>query len=210
MKIYVPTKAIIDSLFIAQDKEDGKLYLAFYIKGRDSAPFICNDYWFDFREIDVNLENYRFYLFTTELFNRLLAYIKYEKDVKNGLKQFLIYLYRRANLANFHSISYKDLKNNNPKYQKAFWYAISNIFAPRFVGLDLEKFLKCFLFDLANNPNIQEYVYDIGEFQRPFLFKANPVLRYVGIADRLKHYISHFDSFLALFIVIYILIIVVL
>ena len=29
MKIYVPTKAIVDRLFIALGKEDGKLYLTF-------------------------------------------------------------------------------------------------------------------------------------------------------------------------------------
>ena len=194
MKIYVPTKAIIDSLFIAQDKEDGKLYLAFYIKARDSALFICNDYWFDFKEIDVNLKNYRLYPFTTELFNRLLAYIKDAKDVKNGLVQFLSYLYRRVNLADFHSISYKDLKNNNPKYQKAFWYAIANQFAPKLMCFDIRDFLRDFLFTLSNNPNITEYIFDVNEILKPFLFNATPLLRNAGV-KRLTHYISYCEPY---------------
>lgn len=210
MKIYVPIKAIVDSLYIAVDNYSRKPYLVFYIKASDSVPFICDDYWFWFKTIDKNVENYNFYLFTTELFNRLLAYIKDVEDVNVGLGRFLNYFSRFANLAGVRSISYKDLKNYNPKYQKAFWYAISNSFAPNFVWSDLRKFLECFLLDLAHNPNVQEYVYDIGKLERPFLFKANPVLRYIGIADRLKHYISHLDTFIVLFIVIYLLIILVL
>lgn len=209
MKIYVPTQAIINSLYIAVDNCSRKPYLVFYIKASDSVPFICDDYWFRFNTIDKNVENYSFYLFTTELFNRLLAYIKDVEDVNVGLGRFLSYFSRFANLTDVRSISYKDLKNYNPKYQKAFWYAISNIFAPNFVWSDLGKFLECFLLALSHNPNIQEYVYDIGKLERSFLFKANPVLRYIGIADRLKHYISHFDTFIVLFIIICILIILV-
>ena len=69
MKIYVPTKAIIDSLFIAQDKEDGKLYLAFYIKSRRSSPFIFNWSIFASNAIDDSeAGNYNFILLISVFF----------------------------------------------------------------------------------------------------------------------------------------------
>lgn len=62
MKIYVPVKAIIDSLYIAVDNCSGKPYLVFYIKASKSAPFICDDYGFFFTAIDKDVENYIFIL----------------------------------------------------------------------------------------------------------------------------------------------------
>lgn len=45
---------------------------------------------------------------------------------------------------------------------------------------DIGAFFKDFLFPLSNNPNITEYVYEVEEIKKPFLFKANPVLHNVG------------------------------
>ena len=210
IQIYIPTQAIIDSLYIAVDNYSGKPHLVFYIKASKSAPFICDDYGFFFTAIDKDVENYIFYPFTAELFNRLLAYIKDVEDVNTGLGHFLNYFDRFVNLTDFNFVSYKDLKNNNSKYQKAFWYAISNIFAPRFMGFDIRDFLRDFLSDLSNNPNIMEYIYAVEEIQRPFLFKAKPVLRDVGILIRVQHYISNFAPFFPLLVVLISLILMVL
>lgn len=199
MKIYVPTQAIINSLYIAVDNCSRKPYLVFYIKASDSVPFICDDYLFFFKEMD-RVENYTFYPFTTDIFHRLLAYVKDEKGsrenrVSVGLNQLLRDFSRLLDKTNFHSISYKDLGNNQTKYQKAFWYVISNSFAPNYMWFDIGDFLKDFLSSLSDNPNITEYIYEVEEIKKPFLFKANPVLRDVGIADRLKHYISHCELY---------------
>lgn len=199
MKIYVPVKAIVDSLYIAVDNYSRKPDLVFYIKASDSVPFICDDYLFFFKEMD-KVENYSFYPLTNDLFHRLLAYIKDTKGsrkecVSVGLNQLLRDFSRLLDKTNFNSIPYKDFGNNQTKYQKAFWYAISNSFAPKYMWFDIGEFLKDFLFSLPNNPNITEYIYDIKKFKRPFLFNANPVLRDVGIADRLKHYISHCELY---------------
>ena len=213
MKIYVPVKAIIDSLYIAVDNCSGKPYLVFYIKASESAPFICDDYSLSFNEMNKT-ENYTFYPFTHDLFYRLLAYIKDGKGNKRervitGFIELLFYFRGLLDSTTFHSISYKDLGNNHSKYQKAFWYAISNIFAPRFMSFDIRDFLRDFLFTLSNNPNIMEYIYDIEKIQRPFLFKAKPVLRDVGIL-RVTHYISNFGPFFPLFVVLISLILMVL
>lgn len=199
MKIYVPTQAIINSLYIAVDNCSRKPYLVFYIKASDSVPFICDDYLFFFKEID-RVENYTFYPFTTDIFHRLLAYIKDEKGsrenrVSVGLNQLLRDFSRLLDKTNFHSIAYKDLGNNQTKYQKAFWYVISNSFAPKYMWFDIGDFFKDFLFSLSNNPNITEYVYEVEEIKKPFLFKANPVLHNVGWFERLKHYISHCELY---------------
>mgnify|MGYP006956714439 CR=1 FL=1 len=199
MKIYVPTQAIINSLYIAVDNCSRKPYLVFYIKASDSVPFICDDYLFFFKEID-RVENYTFYPFTTDIFHRLLAYIKDEKGsrenrVSVGLNQLLRDFSRLLDKTNFHSISYKDLGNNQTKYQKAFWYVISNSFAPKYMWFDIGDFLKDFLFSLSNNSNITEYIYEVEEIKKPFLFKANPVLHNVGWLERLKHYISHCELY---------------
>lgn len=215
VKIYVPTQSIIDSLYIAVDNYSGKPHLVFYIKASKSAPFICNDDLFLFIGIDKDeVENYTFYPFTNDLFYRLLAYTKDAKGnskecVTAGVTKLLNYCSRSTDLKNFHPISYKDLGGKHSKYQKAFWYAISNIFAPRFMSFDIRDFLRDFLFTLSNNPNIMEYIYDIEEIQRPFLFKAKPVLRDVGIL-RVTHYISHFGPFFPLLVVLISLILVVL
>lgn len=212
MKIYVPTQAIINSLYITVDNCSRKPYLVFYIKASDSVPFICDDYLFFFKEMD-KVENYSFYPLANDLFHRLLAYIKDTKGsrkecVSVGLNQLLRDFSRLLDKTNFNPIPYKDLGNNKTKYQKAFWYAISNSFAPKYMWFDIGDFFKDFLFSLSNNPNITEYVYDIEKIKRPFLFKANPILRDVGI-KRLRHYISHLGTFIVLFIVICILIILV-
>ena len=213
IQIYLPTQAIINSLYVAVDNYSRKPYLVFYIKASKSAPFICDNYWFSFNEMN-NTENYTFYPFTHDLFYRLLAYIKDGKGdkkecVRTGVIEFLFYFSGLLYSTTFHSISYKDLGNNHSKYQKAFWYAISNIFAPRFMSFDIRDFLRDFLFTLSNNTNIMEYIYDVEEIQRPFLFKAKPVLRDVGIL-RVTHYISNFGPFFPLLVVLISLILVVL
>lgn len=199
MHIYVPTKAIIDSLFIAVDNYSRKPYLVFYIKARDSVPFICDDYLFFFKEID-NSENYTFYPFTTDIFHRLLAYIKSLKGcqkerVRFGVIELLSDFSRLLDETDFDSISYKDLGSNQTKYQKAFWYAISHQFAPKYMWFYIGDFFKDFLSSLSNNPNITEYVCEVEKIKKPFLFKANPVLHNVGWLERLKHYIYHCELY---------------
>lgn len=193
MKIYVPVKAIVDSLYIAVDNYSRKPYLVFYIKTSNSVPFVCENCWFTFDEMS-DIENYTFYPFTTDLFHRLLAYIKEAQGDRQelatrGLVKLLEHLSGLINESNFHSISYEDLGNNQTKYQTAFWYAIANQFAPNFMRFDIRDFLIDFLFTLSNNPNITEYVCDVDEIERLFLIKDNPLLRNVGV-KRLMHYIS--------------------
>lgn len=198
MKIYVPVKAIIDSLYIAVDNYSGKPYLVFYIKANNSAPFICEYNWFTFDEM-VEIENYTFYPLTTDLFHRLLAYIKEtqgdrQKCVTNGLIKLLDYFSGLIDATNLHSISHKDLGNSQTEYQKAFWYAIANQFAPKFMCFDIRDFLIDFLFTLSNNPNITEYIFNVYEIDRLFLLKDNPLLRNAGV-KRLDHYISYYGSY---------------
>lgn len=130
----------------------------------------------------------------------MLAYIKdaqgdRQELTTGGLVKLLEHLSGLIDETNFHSISYKDLGNNQTKYQTAFWYAIANQFAPNFMCFDIRDFLIDFLFTLSNNPNITEYVYEVEEIKKPFLFKANPVLHNVGWFERLKHYISHCELY---------------
>ena len=198
MKIYVPVKAIIDSLYIAVDNYSRKPYLVFYIKANNSAPFICEDNWFTFDEM-VGVENYTFYPFTTDLFHRLLADIKdvdgdIQLCVTGGLIKLLDYFSGLIDVTTLYSISYKDLGNSQTEYQKAFWYAIANQFAPKLMCFDIRDFLRDFLFTLSNNPNITEYIFDVNEILKPFLFNANPLLRNAGV-KRLTHYISYCEPY---------------
>ena len=227
MKIYVPTKAIIDSLFIAQDKEDGKLYLAFYIKSKGYTPFIFNWLTFVSNAIDdSDVENYKFYPFTVELFHRLLAYLKdakgteketYEEycsssfklaestrehfreyqvgcDLMTGIKSFLKYFSDPIIRIKYETSSYKNLGYNQTTYQKAFWFAIAPTYDDGFTQYNLRDFLIGFLFDLSDNPNVTEFVYEIDEIQRPCLLNINPILRR-DFLGRLKHY-AFYLSFL--------------
>lgn len=223
MKIYVPTKAIIDSLFIAQNKEDGKLYLAFYIKSRRSPPFIFNWSIFASNAIDDSeAENYKFYPFNICLFHRLLAYLKEAKgsnktmyikycsyksitrtkddfrnyqigsDIMTGLKSFLKDFSDLIIQINYEPISYKNLGLDQTKYQKAFLLAISPVFDDGFAQYNLRDFLRDFLFDLSDNPNITEFVYEVDEIARPSLLNINPILRQ-DFLGRLKHYAFYFS-----------------
>lgn len=83
MKIYVPVKSIVDSLYIAVDNYSRKPYLVFYIKASNSVPFIFNWLTFVSNAIDdSDVESYRFYPFTVELFHRLLAYLQEAKGTE--------------------------------------------------------------------------------------------------------------------------------
>lgn len=225
MKIYVPTKAIIDSLFIAQNKEDGKLYLAFYIKSRGSSPFIFNWSIFVSNAIDDSeVGNYKFYPFNIGLFHRLLAYLKEAKgsnktmygeylanksttrteydfrkyqigsDIMKGIKSFLKYFSDPIIRIKYETSSYKNLGYNQTTYQKAFWFAIAPTYDDGFTQYNLRDFLRDFLFDLSDNPNVTEFVYEIDEIQRPCLLNINPILRR-DFLGRLKHY-AFYLSFL--------------
>lgn len=218
MKIYVPTKAIIDSLFIAQNKEDGKLYLAFYIKSRGSSPFIFNWSIVVLNAIDDSEgENYKFYPFNIGLFHRLLAYLKEAKgsnktmygeylanksttrteydfrkyqigsDIMTGIKLFLKDFSDPIIRRNYESDSYKNLGRNQTKYQKAFWFTISPVFNDGFARYNLIDFLRDFLFDLSDNPNITEFVYEVDKISRPSLWNIRPILKQ-DFLGRLKHY----------------------
>lgn len=227
MKIYVPTKAIIDSLFIAKDKEGEKLYLAFYIKSRGYTPFIFNWTIFNSTAIDGSeVENYRFYPFTIELFHRLLAYLKESKgtekttyseycvssyklitrtkerfreyqigsDIMTGINLFLKDFSDPIIQRNYEFVSYKNFGCNQTKYQKAFWFAITPAYEDGLTEYHLRDFLRDFLFELSDNPNITEFVYEIDQIQRPCLLNINPILRR-DFFGRLKHY-AFYLSFL--------------
>lgn len=227
MKIYVPPKAIIDSLFIAQNKEDGKLYLAFYIKSQGYTPFIFDWTIFQSTAIDNSkVATYRFYPFTIELFHRLLAYLKESKgsdkttyseyrlsayksitikkkyfreyqvccDLMTGIKSFLKYFSDPIIRIKYETSSYKNLGRNQTKYQKAFWLAVSPIYEDGLTQYHLRDFLRDFLFDLSDNPNITEFVYEIDKIQRPCLLSINPILRR-DFWGRFKHY-AFYLSFL--------------
>lgn len=160
MKIYVPTKAIIDSLFIAQNKEDGKLYLAFYIKSRGYTPFIFNWLTFVSNAIDdSDVENYKFYPFTVELFHRLLAYL----NEANGSD--------KTTYSEYYSFSFKLVESTRERFRE---YQ---------VGCDLMTGIKSFL-KYFSDPIIRRNYEGISyknlgrnqtKYQKAFWFAVSPV-----------------------------------
>ena len=198
MKIYVPTKAIIDSLFIAQNKEDGKLYLAFYIKSRGYTPFIFN--WFTFVSNaidDSDVENYKFYPFNVELFHRLLAYLKEAKGSdKTTYSEYSSFSFKLVESTSERFRDYQigcDLMTGIKSFLKYFSDPIirrnCETISYKNLGRNQTKYQKAFW--LAITPIYEDGLteYNLRDFLREFLFDLSNnsnITEYVYTLDEIQ------------------------